>query len=159
MRRKIASWSGGRSKNLEGVVPLPGTLALLNSLPRDRWTIVTSCTRALAEVRLRAAGLPLPAQFITSTDVVNGKPHPEPYTKAAKILGVDAAACVVVEDAPAGVRAGKAAGARVIGFPTTSAPAELRAAGSHWLVPNCAAICLAAHHGEADALGLLLAEL
>jgi sugar-phosphatase len=87
-------------EDLDGVVPLPGTLELLASLPRDRWTIVTSCTRALAEVRIRAAGLPLPENFITSTDIVNGKPHPEPYLKGASVLRSPATECIVIEDAP-----------------------------------------------------------
>jgi sugar-phosphatase len=127
-------------EDLAGVVPLPGARELLESLPAERWTIVTSCTRALAEVRLRAAGLPAPKLFVTATDVVNGKPHPEPFLKAAKILGVAATGCVVVEDAPAGIRAGKAAGARVIAFPTTSPPGRLAEAGADWVVTNCAAI-------------------
>ena len=97
-------------EDLEGVVPLPGARELLESLPAERWTIVTSGTRALATVRLRAAGLPAPKKFVTATDVVNGKPHPEPFLKAAKILGVAASDCVVVEDAPAGIRAGKGCG-------------------------------------------------
>jgi len=143
-------------EDLEGVVPLPGTLALLEGLPCDRWTIVTSCTRALAEVRLRAAGLPTPARFITSTDVVRGKPDPEPYVKAAAILGIEPASCVVVEDAPAGIRAGKAAGARVIGFPTTSPAEELWAAGADWLVANCAAIHVDGKAEHNDALALRL---
>src|SRR5216110_1465409 len=74
-------------EDLEGVVPLPGALDLLASLPIERWTIVTSCTRALAEVRIRAAGLPLPKQMITSNDITHGKPHPEPYLKGALLLG------------------------------------------------------------------------
>jgi sugar-phosphatase len=127
-------------EDLEGVIPLPGTAALLGALPRDRWTIVTSCTRALAEVRLRAAGLPAPARFITASDVQNGKPHPEPFLKAASLLGVDPRNAVVVEDAPAGICAGKTAGARVIAFPTTAAEGELRGAGANWVVANCAAI-------------------
>jgi mannitol-1-/sugar-/sorbitol-6-phosphatase len=127
-------------EDLEGVIPLPGTAALLAALPRDRWTIVTSCTRALAEVRLRAAGLPAPSRFITASDVQNGKPHPEPFLKAASVLGVDSHNSVVVEDAPAGIRAGKAAGARVIAFPTTAPRAELQGAGANWVVANCAAI-------------------
>jgi sugar-phosphatase len=143
-------------EDLEGVAPLPGTAALLAALPRDRWTIVTSCTRALAEVRLRAAGLPTPARFVTSTDVVNGKPHPEPYLKAAGILGVDPHDCVVVEDAPAGVCAGKAAGARVIGFPTTSVKTELQAAGADWVIANCAAIRLCGERREPSTLTLEL---
>jgi len=128
-RREIA--------DLDGVVPLPGALELLASLPAERWTIVTSCTRRLAEVRLRAAGLPQPKSFITSNDITQGKPHPEPYLNGAAVLGVSAAECVVVEDAPAGVRAGKAAGARVIAFTTTVAVSAVRNAGADWVVGNC----------------------
>jgi sugar-phosphatase len=131
-RREIA--------DLDGVVPLPGALELLASLPAERWTIVTSCTRRLAEVRLRAAGLPLPKSFITSNDITNGKPHPEPYLKGAAVLGFPPAECIVVEDAPAGVRAGKAAGARVIGFTTTVTESAVRAAGADWVVKDCADI-------------------
>lgn len=143
-------------EDLEGVVPLPGTVDLLNALPRALWTIVTSCTRALAEVRLRAAGLPSPARFITATDVMNGKPHPEAYSKAAAILGVDPHNCVVVEDAPAGIRAGKAAGARVISFPTTSLENDLREAGADWIVANCDAIRLDRKRMVPSALSLEL---
>jgi sugar-phosphatase len=128
-RREIA--------DLDGVVPLPGALELLASLPAERWTIVTSCTRRLAEVRLRAAALPLPKSFITSDDITNGKPHPEPYLKGAAVLGFPAAECVVVEDAPAGIRAGKAAGARVIGLKTTVPESAVREAGADWAANDC----------------------
>ena len=127
-------------EDLGGVVLLPGAQRLLNSLPLDRWTIATSCTRPLAEVRLRAAGLPIPKRLITSSDVTNGKPHPEPYQKAAAVLGFSALDCIVIEDAPAGVRAGKAAGAKVIGFPTTMPRKDLEHAGADWIVTNCADI-------------------
>ncbi|MFZ0480896.1 MAG: HAD family hydrolase [Terriglobales bacterium] len=126
--------------DLDGVVLLPGALRLLESLPADRWTIATSCTRALAEVRLRAAGLPIPKTMVTSSDVKIGKPDPEPYLKAAAMLNRAASDCVVVEDAPAGIRAGKAAGARVIAFLTTSESGELQSAGADWIVQNCAEI-------------------
>lgn len=125
-------------EDLEGVVPLPGVLALLASLPEDRWTIVTSCTRRLAEVRIRAAGLPLPKKMITSNDIIHGKPHPDPYLKGASILGFPPAECIVLEDAPAGVRSGKAAGARVIALRTTASDSALREAGANWIVNNCA---------------------
>ena len=125
-------------EDLEGVVPLPGSLALLDSLPEDRWTIVTSCTRALAEVRIRAAGLPLPAKLITSNDIQHGKPNPEPFLKGASVLGFPAAECVVLEDVPAGVRAGKAAGARVIAFTTTVSEEVLHQAGADWILSSCA---------------------
>jgi sugar-phosphatase len=127
-------------EDLEGVVPIPGALQLLSSLPPDKWAIVTSSTRPLAEVRLRTAGLPQPGLFLTSTDIVNGKPHPDPYAKAAARLGLSAAQCVVVEDVPAGIRAGKAAGSRVIACRTTVGEAELKHAGADWVVDNCSQI-------------------
>jgi mannitol-1-/sugar-/sorbitol-6-phosphatase len=132
-------------EDLEGVVPLPGSLDLLASLPEDRWTIVTSCTRPLAEVRIRAAGLPLPRKMITSNDIQQGKPHPEPYLKGASLLGFPAAECVVLEDVPAGVRAGKSAGARVIGFTTTVHEPALTEAGADWILNTCADIRLLDH--------------
>jgi sugar-phosphatase len=127
-------------EDLEGVVPLPGALDLLASLPDDRWTIVTSCTRPLAEVRIRAAGLPLPKKLITSNDIIHGKPNPEPYLKGASVLGFPVADCIVLEDVPAGVRSGKAAGAKVIAFKTTVQESVLREAGADWVLNNCADI-------------------
>ena len=129
-------------EDLDGVVPLPGALDLLSSLPENRWTIVTSSTRPLAEVRIKAAGLPLPTKMITSTDIEHGKPHPEPYLKGASVLGVPAGECVVVEDVPAGVRAGKSAGARVIAFTTTVPAPAVKEAGADWILHNCADIRL-----------------
>ena len=127
-------------EDLDGVVLLPGARQLLNTLPSERWTIATSCTRPLAEVRLRTAGLPSPKTLITSSDVKIGKPDPEPYLKAAANLGFAASDCIVVEDAPAGVRAGKAAGARVIALLTTMIRHDLEEAGADWIVQNCADI-------------------
>ena len=125
-------------EDTDGVIPLPGTLELLQAIPREKWAIVTSCTRRLAEVRIATAGLPKPKYMVTSTDITNGKPHPEPYLKGAKILGAAGAECVVIEDAPAGIRAGKAAGARVVALRTTTGDAELREAGGDWIVNDCA---------------------
>jgi mannitol-1-/sugar-/sorbitol-6-phosphatase len=132
----------GEIEDVDGVIPLPGALELLQALPQDRWTIATSCTRRLAEVRIRAAGLPVPRKMITSTDVQRGKPDPEPYIKAAQILGFASADCIVVEDAPAGIRAGKAAGARVLALRTTAPDAELTEAGATWIIDNLAALHL-----------------
>jgi mannitol-1-/sugar-/sorbitol-6-phosphatase len=130
-------------EDLEGVVLLPGSARLLSELPPDRWTIVTSCTRPLAETRLRAAGLPIPARMVTSNDIKNGKPHPEPYLTGASVLGFSAEDCVVVEDVPSGIRAGKSAGAAVIAFRTTVKDDELKAAGADWVLNNCSDIVLA----------------
>jgi sugar-phosphatase len=134
--------------DLEGVVPLPGARELLHRLPPDRWTIATSGTRPLAKVRLRAAGLPIPPSMVTGNDVRIGKPDPEPYLKAAAVLGYPASDCVVVEDAAAGVRSGKSAGARVIAFPTTMPLTELKAAGADWIARNCADIDARCEDGE-----------
>ena len=129
-RREIA--------DVEGVIPLPGAMELLQALPLERWAIVTSCTRALAHVRIAAAGLPKPKHLVTATDVRHGKPHPEPYLKGAQILGIPADDCLVIEDAPAGIRAGKAAGARVLALRTTASDAELQQAGADWIADDCA---------------------
>jgi len=144
-RREIA--------DVDGLVLLPGAGELLQSLPPDRWTIATSCTRALAEVRLHAAGLPVPQTIVTSSDVTIGKPDPEPFLKAAAKLGFPASECIVIEDAPAGVRAGKAAGARVIALLTTMTRGSLEAAGADWIVRNCADVA-ASYDGSALQLSL-----
>jgi len=133
-RREIA--------DVEGVIPLPGAMEFLKTLPLERWAIVTSCTRALAHVRIAAARLPRPQHLVTSTDVKNGKPDPEPYVKGAQILGVPANECIVIEDAPVGIRAGKAAGARVLALRTTASDAELQQAGADWIVDDCAGLFL-----------------
>ena len=135
-------------EDLEGVVPLPGTLELLNGLPSKRWAIVTSSMRSLAEVRIRVAGLPRPRLFITSSDVTRGKPDPEPYRKAAECLGFSSANCIVIEDAPAGIKAGKGAGSRVIAFPTTVTMPELQKAGPDWIIENCGALTLQPVNGQ-----------
>jgi sugar-phosphatase len=134
-------------QDTDGIITLPGARELLLQLPANRWTIATSCTRSLAEVRLRAANLPVPERIVTSTDVTMGKPHPEPFLKAAARLGFPSSDCIVVEDVPAGIRAGKAAGARVIAFRTTVEEAELRRAGADFILNNCAEIS-AGHNPE-----------
>jgi sugar-phosphatase len=134
--------------DLDGIVLLPGARELLESLPPERWTIATSCTRPLAEVRLRAAGLPVPERLVTATDVTQGKPHPEPFLKAAAKLGFPASGCIVLEDVPAGIRAGKAAGSRVIALRTTVQEPELRDAGADWILDSCADVVFAGQAGE-----------
>jgi len=140
----------GEIADLNGVVALPGARELLEALPPERWTIVTSCTRQLGTTRLRAAGLPIPSRLITCDDVKNGKPDPEPYLKGASLLGVAAKDCIVVEDAPARIRAGKAAGARVIACRTTSPEQELRDAGADWIVDNCKSISVLRSQGATE---------
>ncbi|AZM78696.1 HAD family hydrolase [Streptomyces sp. KPB2] len=109
-----------------GVHLLPGTREFLDALPADRWAVVTSATRRLAEARLDAVGI-LPKSLVAADDITRGKPDPEPYLLGARALGVDPAACVVFEDAPAGLRAGRAAGMRTVALATTHPAGELDA--------------------------------
>jgi sugar-phosphatase len=102
-----------------GVVVMPGALELVKSIPDGHWGVVTSGSRLLAANRLLYCGLPVPEVLVTSDDVTHGKPHPEPYLKGAEGLGFAAAECVVIEDAPAGIAAARAAGMRVIGLAST----------------------------------------
>lgn len=141
-RREIA--------DTEGVIPLPGALEMLKALAAEKWAIATSCTRPLAHVRIRAAGLPVPRYLVTATDVMRGKPDPEPYLKAAVGLGLAAGDCIVVEDAPAGIRAGKAAGARVLALRTTTGDDELKAAGADWILDDLSQVKFAANPGDAS---------
>jgi sugar-phosphatase len=108
-----------------GIRALDGAAELLASLPADRWAIVTSATRVMVEGWLPALGLPLPQVLVTVEDVARGKPAPDPYLRAAELLGQAPADCLVVEDAPAGIAAGKAAGATVLAVGTTHPAGDL----------------------------------
>ncbi len=119
---------------------LPGVKTLLTSLPAARWAIVTSATKRLAIGRLEAAKLPVPERFVTGDMVTLGKPAPEPYLKGASLVGAKAEDCLVVEDAPSGVRAGVAAGCHVLGVLGTHGVEELREAGADWVVASLEAV-------------------
>ncbi|WP_432498926.1 HAD-IA family hydrolase [Kineococcus auxinigenes] len=110
-----------------GVVQLPGVPQLLASIPSGRWAVVTSCGRPLADARRRAAGLPEPAALVTYDDVARGKPDPECFVLGAQRLGVDPADCLVVEDAPAGLAAARAAGCATLAVRTTHPDGPLEA--------------------------------
>jgi mannitol-1-/sugar-/sorbitol-6-phosphatase len=114
------------------LVVLPGVKALLESLPVERWAIVTSATRRLLLGRLKAAGLPIPERIISADMVERGKPDPEPYRRGAELLGLRPEDCLVVEDAPSGVGAGLAAGSRVLGVVGTHTAEDLD--GAEWIV-------------------------
>jgi sugar-phosphatase len=98
----------------EGLHPIPGAIALLRSLPEDRWAVVTSAGRHLAQRWFRGTGLPLPRLLIASNDVARGKPDPEGYLLAAQRLGVRPKEMIVFEDSAAGISAATVAGAHVV---------------------------------------------
>ena len=103
----------------EGVSVMAGAAELLKAIPEGRWCVVTSGTRYLATARLMLANLPMPQVLVSADDVSKGKPHPEPYLMGAKLLGVNPAECLVIEDAPAGIRAAHAGGMKAIGITST----------------------------------------
>lgn len=111
--------------DVDGVLALPGARRLLDALPPSHWAAVTSGPRTLMAARLAAANLPAPELLVGAEDVSEGKPNPESYLKAAAALGLDARECVVVEDAPAGIGAGRAAGAQVLAVSTTHRATDL----------------------------------
>ena len=148
----------GELEDTEGIVPLAGARELLQSLPPDRWALVTSCARPLADVRLKAAGLPMPEKKVTCDDVQHGKPDPEPYLKGAALLGIPASRCIVFEDAPAGIRAGKAAGALVIALRSTSTDPELEEAGADWIISGYSALTVSASSNGSGALKLAIEQ-
>ncbi|HKC40211.1 MAG TPA: HAD-IA family hydrolase [Gemmatimonadales bacterium] len=130
--------------DVAGLSAVAGAGALLAALPTASWAVVTSCGRPLAERRLTAVGLPIPTVVVTSEEVAHGKPAPDGYQLGAKRLGQDPATCVVFEDAPAGIAAGRAAGARVIGLTTMLAAADLT--GADATTPDFTAIRVRQDH-------------
>jgi sugar-phosphatase len=122
---------------------LPGVKTLLESLPPERWAIVTSATRRLLLGRLKVAGLPVPERIISGDMVVRGKPDPEPYRRGAELLGFDPEDCVVVEDAPSGVGSGKAAGCRVLGVLGTHSEEQLQE--TDWIVDSLEGLAVTPH--------------
>jgi sugar-phosphatase len=111
----------------EAIGPLAGAGRLLAMLPAGTWAVVTSGMRNVATSRLRRAGLPVPPVLVCAEDVACGKPGPDAYLLAAEGLAASPADCLVIEDAPAGVQAARAAGMPVIGVTTTHRPDQLPA--------------------------------
>jgi sugar-phosphatase len=122
---EAARLNAAEAFDTEGVVTIHGAVELVRALPAAAWAIATSGTRDTALTRLRHTGLPVPAVLITADDITRGKPDPQPYLLAAAGLKVPRERCVVIEDAPAGIAAGRAAGMRVVAVATTHAPLEL----------------------------------
>jgi HAD superfamily hydrolase (TIGR01509 family) len=127
---EAAALDAAEQEDTEGLEVVRGAPDVLARLPAGSWGIVTSGHRALAQGRLRAVGLPVPEVMVCGDEVANGKPDPEGYLTAARLLGAAPETCVVFEDAPAGVQAGLAAGMRVIGISTTHAASALAGAST-----------------------------
>lgn len=134
LEREVEWLDSTELADVEGLREVPGVRHFLAALPAGSWAVVTSCGRDLAQLRLSSVGMPIPEVVVTSDDVTQGKPAPEGYLLGAKRLGHDASACVVFEDAPPGIAAGRSAGARVIGLSTTHPGADFT--GAEAIVPD-----------------------
>jgi sugar-phosphatase len=131
--------------DLSGVLAFPGVAELLRSLPADRWAIATSAPQPVAMARLGHLALLHPNVLVTTDDVARGKPEPDPYLLAARGLGYPPQQCLVVEDAPAGIKAAAAAGAFVLAVTTTHTPEQLD--GANGLASRLADIAVVADGG------------
>ncbi len=144
LMREVAWLDGAELEDVDGLVEVPGVRRFLGQLDDRRWAVVTSCGRDLARLRLSSVGLPIPEIVVTSEDVSNGKPAPDAYRLGAQRLGYDAARCVVFEDAPPGIAAGLAAGARVIALRTTHPAADFT--GAEAVIPDFTGIHVGRDH-------------
>jgi sugar-phosphatase len=120
------------------ITVLPGVEALLAALPHSQWGIVTSASEHVARHRLTAAGIGLPQVLVTAEMVEKGKPNPEPYQLGAQLLGYSSAECLVIEDAPSGILAGKAAGSHVLAVASSHSMVDLNRAD--WTVKSLTAV-------------------
>jgi sugar-phosphatase len=125
---EAARLNAAEAFDTDGVVAIQGAAELVRRLSPTVWAIATSGTRDTALTRLRHTGVPVPHVLITADDTTRGKPDPEPYLLAAAGLNVPPGRCVVIEDAPPGITAGRAAGMRVVAVATTHPAAELEEA-------------------------------
>ncbi|KAG0709811.1 HAD-like domain-containing protein [Suillus ampliporus] len=132
----------------KGITLLPGVRSIIDELvpgrnnPKPCWAIVTSATRAYASAALEIAGIPTPDAFVTAEDVPQGKPYPDPYLLGAQKCGVPPEKCLVVEDAPAGVASGLAAGCAVIGLITSHSKEQMEAKHPTYLVGNLSSVSM-----------------
>jgi HAD superfamily hydrolase (TIGR01509 family) len=111
-----------------GVRLMPGAAGLLAELAAAglRCALVTSAQRQIMEAVIASTGLEF-AVTVCAEDVRRGKPDPEPYLRAAALLGEAPAGCVALEDSPRGIAAAQAAGCPVIAVPSVPLPAGLTA--------------------------------
>jgi sugar-phosphatase len=140
-------------EHASNVVAIPGARHLLDSSPTGSWAVVTSGGRAIATARMASAGLPPAPILVTSDDVKNGKPFPDPYVLAAQRLRTPPRCCAVFEDAPAGITSARAAGvAAIIGVGANACSSEVTLA-----VADLSGVCFDGHELRIDSSTILAA--
>jgi glycerol-1-phosphatase len=126
-------------------VEIPGARALLDAFSAAKipWGIVTSGTRALMDGWLGRMELARAQHSVVAEDVDAGKPDPACYLLGKQRLGLgESDPVLVIEDAPAGIKAGRAAGCKVLGLATTHSLEQVRGAGADWVVQDLRSIRL-----------------
>lgn len=119
-----------------GIQPLPGVKAFVESLLENDvpFAVGSSTPRENIEAVMRGAGIEnLFTKIVAAADVVNGKPDPEVFLKAAKAIGVDPRRCIVFEDSTSGIEAGVAGGMTVVALATTHSKDYLERSGAAWI--------------------------
>lgn len=146
--------SASKRNGRQGIIILPNVKATLaplqNASPKEGkeiWAICTSATHAYANAALENTGIQRPTAFVAAEDVERGKPDPAPYLAGAQKCGVDVSACLVVEDAPNGIRSGKAAGAKVLAVLTSHSREAVEAAKPDWIVPDLTYVSFTVNDG------------
>lgn len=134
----IARYEAMEASDQIGVGPLPGAMEVLALLSVCNWAVVTSGSAAVAQARLKIAGLPEPPVLICAQDVVRGKPDPAPYEQGALQLGLLPEQALAVEDSPAGIESARAAGCTTLALITTHGLGELTSA--NYACPDLAAV-------------------
>ena len=112
-----------------GIPPFPDGLGLL--MRTDGWRVALATGSMRHEAELALGSLGIRERFhaiVTREDCVNGKPHPEPFLRAASGLGLSPGRCVVIEDSPGGIQAAKSAGMRCVAVTHSCAREQLREA-------------------------------
>ena len=128
------------AEDTKGTLLYPGVRELLASLSPTQWSIVTSASERVLRHRLALFGVALPQYIVTADHVTRGKPDPEPYRLGAAQLGLSTSECLVLEDAPSGIRSGRVAGCRVLAVASSHPPDELREAD--WILGSLADLTL-----------------
>ncbi|RDL42256.1 Uncharacterized protein BP5553_02235 [Venustampulla echinocandica] len=146
LRPEKATWE--YVKHMEGQLPLkygsdaveiPGARSLLDSIRGANvpWAIVTSGTMPLVSGWLDVLKLPHPEHLVVAEDVENGKPDPTCYIMGREKLGLQSdAEVLVLEDSPAGIKAGKAAGCKVVGVVTSHTVEQIVDARPDWIIKD-----------------------
>ncbi|KAI6163094.1 HAD-like domain-containing protein, partial [Pisolithus thermaeus] len=156
VRFEQAIVNSSRADGRKGIVALPGVRSIVDELlpakglPHPRWAICTSATRAYASAALEIARIDIPDVFVAAEDVNKGKPSPDPYLLGASLCGVEPSKCLVIEDAPAGVRSGLAAGCKVVGLLTTHSRQQMEESQPHFLVPDLSSVTVKLHEDGVD---------